>query len=189
MAFCYQESPGSGALKQGEVLRNVRELRLLSQDPVQYRALKHPLTVVATADCDLYHDFRSRRNSEENDRDEAAKRSDRAKLVPYAVLCHLHEESDLRPEVPMQGTENWRRIKANKEARYHCLPAAVIGESGANLPALFIDFKQFLAIGPELLYAGIGSRQIERVAVIPCPYLELLAQRFFGFLGRVSLPD
>lgn len=137
--------------------------------------------IVVTQDCDLLWDWEARQRG-------AFESSDTI-LIPHVFLCDLWEESQLRSGPPNIGSDLWRRIRGNQNERYHRLAQAPIGESGLNLPELYIDFKKTLGLPTDNLYAGLANLQIERVAVLPPIHLHDFIHRFYAFQSRVAVPE
>jgi len=188
----YEVSPASGALRQGEILKDVWEYRaempaavLKDDQSVSFRPYHHAFVIVMTAECDLFHDYRIRY---EPTADEADKGESHPRLLQHLFLCDLFEQEEIRPL--MAGSDIFRRAKRNQEERFHCLPEADIGDPvTTHLPELFMDFHRTIGIHPFAIYEGVTQRDISRIAVVPPVYVHDLMHRYFGFLSRVGLPD
>ena len=193
MESLYVESPDSGALRQGEVLRGVNEVtfdledipaEIHSEHTVKVGVKQHPLTIVLSPDCDLEWDYRSRKEDANS----------ATKLISHVLLCDLEDEGKLRPvrkssplnRVISSTHLNW--VKRNRDERFH-----YIRPSGAttdfSLQDFYVDFKRLFAVQTEYLIRLTEEGQIERLGVLKPPWVQHLSHRFTFFLGRVGLPD
>ncbi len=173
-----------GVLRQSEILSGVVEYRLLPEtvgsDAPVVDFVIHPFCVVLSQDCDLEAD--------------ATRRSKDGGAAVYSILlCKASKTLD----ASFPDSSIMKRARANREERYHFLREvdAAFDSMGEGLPALFLDFRQWFALPPEILYAQLG-RQTEGGAASVCqraflesPYLEHLSVRFAAFMSRVALPQ
>jgi hypothetical protein len=180
----YEPSPNSGALRQGEILGGIHELRPLHPavavadgTDVEYQLHRHPIMIVMTAECDLVRDYEARFDEPE----ELVPEVDHPRLLPHLLLCEVYEHSRIRGRVG--ATDLWKRAVQNQDERYHHLLAAPIW-----LSDLYMDFKKTLSLPTESLYAGIENGGIHRLAVVAPIYIHDLMHRFYGFLSRVGVP-
>lgn len=192
----HYDVPPNGSLRQGEILRDVRELRSSPAPPgeeaeseIQVFAVEHPLVVVLNSECDLSWDYDAR-NPDDAGELQSEEVDSLPKSVPYLFLADLHDEATIlgRDDV---NAGVLKRMSGNRDERYHRLPPGVVSrpEDEIKLPELFIDFKKTFALPTKLVYDGIGNGEITRVAVIPAVYVHHLSQRFHSFHSRVGLPD
>ena len=61
--------------------------------------------------------------------------------------------------------------------------------AGVGLEELAIDFKRYLAVPTDELYALVEAGHARRRCVLNSPYMEHLCNRFGAYLGRVALPE
>lgn len=196
MALQY-DSPQSGALRQGEILRDIWE-HLPQYPPIESQpnqsfpvdSTHHKLVVIMSPDCDLEWDFKERFPNAQSQIELRTLEGvgESSKEIPYIFLAKLF----LTEEIRSRGVNSskWSRIQTNQEERYHHLKEASIGESGADqLPDLYIDFKKALAFPTQKLYEGFSVDGVKRVALIPDGYIHHLMHRYFGYLSRVALPE
>jgi hypothetical protein len=183
VAFSYDPAPAAGELRQGEILAHALEYRVVAvRNPGEDRdldiaAIEHPLVMLLTADCDLLRDFEVRPPADPG----------LPALLPGVLVCDLHEEGRIRPQVG--NAELWRRARQNQEERYHHLDAAPVGSGGEPLPDLYLDFRKAFTVPPEHLYDGIGSGRVTRMALMPPVYMQHLMHRFYSYVSRIALPD
>jgi hypothetical protein len=180
-----QPPPALSSLSQGEILWKVVEHRdtcpLIVTEEHSVQQFEHQLMIVVTQDCDLLWDWEAR---QKRPFDPLA-----PILIPHVFLCDVWEASQLRAGPPQIGNDIWRRIKANQDKRYHCLPSASFREAPLTLPELYIDFKKTLGLPTANLYAGLTSLQIARLALLPPVHLHDFIHRFYTFQSRVAVPE
>jgi hypothetical protein len=175
----------NGALRQCEVLSDAHEYRRslasLKAQKHELEEIVHPFAVVMSQDCDLEqdHDLRF---------EELAEKPDKHKLIQNVLLLQAVTVEELQSVTP-PGKDIWKRIKQNKDERYHLLEAVDSPEDAdaAGVPALGIDFKQFFTIPTEELHFQLGTFARRRY-YLESPYLEDLTKRFADYLSRVALP-
>jgi hypothetical protein len=196
----YEVAPGSGALRQGEILADVWDHRV-AQPPVEIpersfevHSTLHHLVIVMTAVCDLDQDFKARFREPGGGQGldaPLALDEEHPGLVANVLLCDVYQEESLR----LRGgthikTDIWRRIKQNQDERYHHFePPSIEEPPQAELPDLYLDFKRTLAVPTQRLYDGLRAGGVKRMAVVPSVYVHDLVHRFYSFLSRVGVPD
>jgi hypothetical protein len=138
----------------------------------------HPFAIVLTQDCDLTQDWRQRQSLP----------VDEGKLLPSVLFAQVHQALHLRARI--EGSEMWKRVKQNKDERYHFLEAVPDQEDalGEGLPELGIDFKRYFTIPTDEVYKRI-EKDTRRRCRLRSPYLEHLSTRFCYYQFRVALPE
>jgi hypothetical protein len=128
-------------------------------------------------DCDLEQDFGTRSSSGQTD-----------KLISDVLLLQAVDVDELRATAP-PGRDIWKRIRQNKDDRYHVVeqPSRANSARDVQLPALGIDFKRYFTIPTDELYEQL-ARSATRHCYLESPYAEHLNKRFADFLSRVALP-
>jgi hypothetical protein len=171
--FKYQDIPASGELRQGEILADVYEYRLVESSggapgapelPAEFDPILHAFTIVMTPDCDLLTDFNRRL---EGDLAHNA-------ILHHVLLCDIFKEDEIRSRVA-PGRDIWKSITGNQNERYHYLPAGKIGD----------DICQ--DCGSEALMALISCRRCTWISSERSPYplalyMELLTVAKRGVL-------
>ncbi len=217
MSLCYEPSPNSGPLLQGEVLRNVWEHRPVfpaTGAPEGTRINTRPLPTQPNgrdepclrSGMGLQGPFSELDQKERYDAQPNLDESAPA-LVNHILLCDVYTYKEIRPRIA--GSHIWKRVQQNQDVRYHRFPVAPVGEPPATdpppeqpkdsdseddlppgfMPALFLDFKKTMTLPTSSLYEGLRNGGIERVLAVPPIYVHDLAQRFYSFMSRVGLPD
>jgi hypothetical protein len=182
VVFIYDQPP-TDSLRQGEILAGIWEQRQTSLTPTvddeysESLGIEHPWVITLSQDCDLAQDYRFRNEN----------KLDHPSILPHIILCDLNEESEIRGRA--EGSDLWRRIQQNQDERYHHLSAADVALSTRSLPNLYLDFKKPFTFPLAVLYDAINAPSVERVALLPAPYIHHLVHRFHAFLSRVALPD
>ena len=175
------ETGAEACLRQGEILTNLVRLvlsleSLTKQQPENIKIL-HGFAVVLSQDCDLDQDFKARKGENKAD-----------KIIPSVLFAEVYTAEELFGLV--KSSEIWKRIKQNKDERYHFLqkvePAGDALKEG--LPELGIDFKRFFTIPTDEVYFRIAT-EAKRRCILGSPYLEHLSSRFGFYLSRVALPE
>ena len=187
MPHLYDESPTNGPLRQGEILKGIREVRFKEIDvpdeitselisvPIEVHI--HPRAIVLSPDCDLHWDYHARQGGD----------SPGTKLMSHVLLCDLEDEAALR-EARVPSSKQRRMIKQNRDERYHYFRLSET-DSGSAIDEFYIDFKKMFALPTEYIFHESDTRRIGRIAVLRPPWNQHLIDRFTYFLGRVGLPD
>jgi len=178
-------TPVTGALRQGEILRNLWEHRTThpasaaptgTNFPVQ--SFERTLTLVLTADCDLEQDFHAR-ELHLDDEDPT--------VIPHVLLCDLYTRDSIRTR--FANKELFKPVQKNHNERYHRLDSAAVGIPAVGvLPDLYMDFRKGVGIPTANIYSGIRLGHIVRVATVPDVYIHDIMHRFYSYLARVALP-
>jgi hypothetical protein len=192
----YTQSSVNGALRQGEVLSNIVEYRIVEPVPPDQSGLKaqtiaHPLAIVLSAECDLYWDYRERvGNNDGFPAERSTVDEGRNAILPYALLFSLYPPEAVK--VRIQETKLWKLAQNNQNERYHFVPDPrdifFPGEQD-NRSRLAIDFKKAMMMPITNIYYGISLGLTKRLAVMPAIYVHDLMHRCYAFLSRVGLPD
>lgn len=183
----YRESSTVGPLRQGEILKGIREIRFKAIDlPEEITAesilastivQEHPFTIVLSPDCDLEWDYQARKKQANAD----------TKLISHVLLCDLEDQSSIRAE-RVKPSREFRRVKQNREERYHYLRSSPT-DFGSQVGEFYIDFKRMFALPTEYIIRESESGRITRLGILKPPWTQHLTHRFTFFLGRVGLPD
>ena len=178
-----------GPVRQGEVISSLREVHLSVETEfnetnpnVIFR--DHPFAIVLSQDCDLEQDFNTR-----SDGGTTSELSALNNLLSGVILCEAVKASDLREAGPDMDSKTWKRVKFNKDERYHFLagvPAAA-DLQGEGLPELALDFKKYFTIPANVLYWQARAWAKRRCFLVS-PYAEHLSARFFSYQSRIGLP-
>ncbi len=170
-------------LRQGEICSELIQVHLavdtvgLAESAVEQKV--HPYAVILTQDCDLEQDFKARHGQNKPD-----------KMIPNLLFCEIVTAEQLRGTTGITS-ELWKRIRQNKDERYHFLQKVEPGDdaAGKGLPELGMDFKRYFTLPTEEVYKRIEIGEAKRRCVLVSPYLEHLSTRFAAFLSRVALPQ
>ena len=178
----YAASAENGPLRQGEILSGVVQFQLdvtgLKVIPSKGEAaplsgIEHPLLIIVSQDCDLDWDHKARCEGKLGNKE-----------LPNVFFCEVVDARQL--PVPEPGF--WKKIKTNKEERYHFLQQ-VPRECDAlkeGLPEMAMDFKRCFSIPtPEIYFQLLGNDK--RRCRLVSPYLEHFSQRVGHFHSRVGL--
>lgn len=135
--------------------------------------------MILSQDCDLLWDHTERQLPEPT----------AFKLLPNVLFCEVHVATSLKGTNHLDS-DIWRRVKSNKDDRYHYLTAIAAADDaeGEGFADLAIDFKRYFTIRTDEAYAqmDLGARRRTRLLT---PYCEHLSDRFSHFQQRVALPD
>jgi len=166
--------------RQGEILSNIRRHRIdaatVADDPPVVDVVTYPFAVVITQDCDVTQQGKPAVGT--------------AMHLPCILLAEVTTAKVLRGQKDV-NTDAWRLIRLNREERYHFLEGVPkeCDAAGEGLDELAIDFKRYLAVPTDELYALVDADCARRRCVLNSPYMEHLCNRFGAYLGRVALPQ
>jgi hypothetical protein len=178
-----------GALRQGEILSNLKQFKLniesLRSGKYLAEPITHPFAIVITQDCDCEQDFKPRKDGVISNA-----------TIPSILLCEVVAAEDLRnrdkgsQKVEINSTV-WGQVKINKNERYHFLESVPkqFDAFSEGLPELTLDFKRYFTIPTEELYYRIEIKEAKRRSRLVSPYLEHLMSRFNYFQSRIALPE
>lgn len=183
MAGIYTRSE-EGALRQGEIITGLVHAQLdietLEAEDARWIAEAHPYAITLSQDCDLDQDWKSQVPT---DKPKLATRQ-----LPSVLFAQVHEAVDLKGSGGL-NSELWKRVKQNKDERYHFLER-VSPENDAldqGLPEMGIDFKRYFTLPTEEVYRRL-QKTARRRCRLASPYLEHLSTRFCYYQFRVALP-
>jgi len=182
MAFSYLAA-ATDALRQGEILQNVREIRpkldqgIYGLADMPSEARNYPFVLVVSADCDLFWDYDLKRQGSAPEH----------KRLNQVLLCELFERGDIRG-ADEGNVQLFNFIRKNQHERYHRFDQGTIGESDDVLPELYADFKRIIGLPIDVIYHQIDENVAVRFALLPESYTRHVMQRLFSFLSRVGLP-
>ena len=175
----YRPAESGKPLRQGEILSDIRRYRVAPQTvaaiPPSVIEVRYPFAVVLTQDCDLDQQERPLPGSDPP--------------LPCILLAEVTTAKQLRGQKDI-NTDTWKLIRQNREERYHYLEAVPKEEdaAGEGLGELALDFKRYLAVPTDELYALIDAGLGRRRCRLNTPFMEHLCNRFGAYLGRVALP-
>jgi hypothetical protein len=194
----YQKSKIAGCLEQGEILQGVYEHRVWypSCEPpnegvkAEIHPIAYPYTIVINPACDLEQDFNQARFPGESPHISPILDyydDEKPLWIPHIILLQASDkEKDIQARIAQP--ELWNQVKKNEHKRYHRFEKSTIEGEKTELAALYIDFKKPIALPTTNIYEGIRVGKIQRLAVIPPPYIFDLVQRFSYFFSRIWLP-
>lgn len=174
-SIIYTHEGLSRELRQAEILTNLDQYVFEAQTG-EVMVINHPFVVVLSQDCDLLWDY---------DATEAGKAGELNEVLLYEVEV----AENARKKLP--GSDIWRRVKGNRDERYHLLEAvpAECDLCGEGMPTLVIDFKRYFTLPAKEIYRQIGAA--DRPAIRRCrlnaPYKEHLQTRVAFYMQRVGL--
>lgn len=166
-------------LRQGEILSDIHRHRVaatVADAPPAVIAVHYPFVVVITQDCDVTQQGRLAPDSNPH--------------LPCVLLAEVTTAQQLRGKEDV-NTNAWKLIRQNREERYHFLEAVPkeCDAAGEGLDELALDFKRYLAVPTDELYALVDASRARRRCVLNSPYMEHLCNRFGAYLGRIALPQ
>lgn len=179
----YQLPQSGNCLSQGEILSDLTAVRAdpakVGEEETSVSALRfiYPYAIVLSQACDLEQDFNARKqqNNEKH-------------LLSSVLFCRVALATELKGAVG--GSDIWKRVRQNKDERYHCLekiPSESDGR-GQGIEDMGIDFKTYFTIATEEVYRLIELGRTHRRSVLTTPYQLHISSRFAYFLSRVPLP-
>lgn len=198
MPLVFQESVSDQLLRQGEILLDIYEHRVLlpcdeldEDADADILSEHHPRLIVMSQDCDLSRDFESR-EPERCLRDPGQIRERRDNAYKYAMshilVCEVMLEQEIRERIPNTGYLT--KIQKNELDRYHRIgPAPLANHEHEGNHDFYLDFRRTFSLATDQLYQSVLDIPERRFGVIPTPYLQNLTHRYFGFLARVALPS
>ncbi len=178
-----------GALRQGEILTNLKQFKLNIESIRLGKPLAepiiHPFAIIMTQDCDCEQDFKPRNDGIVS-----------ASTIPSILFCEIVEAESLRNRDKGKSkidinSEVWKQVRINKNERYHFLEAIpnTADILGDGLPELALDFKRYFTIPTDEVYYRIEIGEAKRRCRLVSPYLEHLTSRFNYFQSRIALPE
>lgn len=187
----YRPSLFTEALRQGEILSDLKQLKPVSSSPednqnstIRIREVIHPYCIVVSQDCDLDWDFRAR--------EAHAGVSQEGKILNSILLCETDLAETVRyDESRVKGRKDWDKISRNSiNDRFHFFEKVIpkLDFQREGIPELTSDFKRVFAVDAAYLYYQIMSNQVKRRAILVSPYLEHFSSRFHYYHGRIALP-
>ena len=149
-----------------------------------------PFITVLSQDCDLSQDY---------DCFIDQSKQDKGQILEHILICPCFFENDvlsgtyISRQTPDWRKENrscsviggeWkRRLKGNADARFYYIEE--YKQDGISLPAMVMDFKFFLTVPRDLLYASYSESYVCSLSEI---FREGLSQKFANYISRIWLP-
>jgi len=169
---------------QGDISRDY-SLVFVSPKEGKVEELSFPYLVVLTQDCDLEQFYSNLKNQKENN----------AKLnqfLPNILVIpafpseqaregnHLKELFDVAQD--RLASDIWKRVKQNKDERYHLLPPY----QDFQVPELLLDFKTYMTVSYEDFSTSLSKNYLVTINEL---FRDDLSHRFCSYLSRIGLPD
>jgi hypothetical protein len=176
----YRPAELGGSFRQGEILSDIIRYRTdpsaVADDPPKVIRVTYSFVVVVTQDCDVTQQGRPDNGVNPH--------------LPCVLLAEVYPATHLRGQKDVNSSA-WALIRQNREERYHFLEAVPkeCDATGEGLGELALDFKRYLAIPTDELYALVDADRARRRCVLNSPYMEHLCNRFGAYLGRIALPQ
>src|SRR5262249_16344710 len=126
-------------------------------------------------DCDLLWDY------------EAVAKAEPTEL--NGVLIYELEPAEKARE-KIRGKDIWKRMRQNKDERYHFLEAVppALDLCGEGLPDMMLDFKRCFSLPAKEIYRQMSQADgAKRRCRLEMPYREHLQSRAAFYLQRVTL--
>ncbi len=182
----YSPSKKGVAIRQGEILSNVKQIALLSESDGldggnEISIVEHPYCIVVSQDCDLDWDFRERKGD--------SKTYNSSKLLNCILFCEADTARAVRDNTNAGG---WKKIPCNNEvSKFHFLERIPrdLDLAREGIPELVTNFRRIFAVESDYLYRCIESGEVSRRSVLVSPYLEHFCGRFHNYQGRIALPS
>jgi hypothetical protein len=166
-------------LRQGEILTNVthHSHALDADGRPGLTARRVGYVVVATQDCDLFKDFKSRVGGASG-------------IISGALLFEAEDAPKAKDRMKIGGKE-WKPIANNTVERFHYLLAgsSETDLTDAALPELLVDFRRYFTVLPAEIERQIEAGAACRRSRLNRPFRDHLQNRAAFFLQRVALPD
>ncbi len=185
----------SAALRQGEILSNLVQIRINPDsintshvdEHVSYSGTPfvHPFAIIISQDCDLNQDYFFRFH----------KRGKERLTLPSIVFCEVTKAEHLvhgdRNATVFQEGAIRQDYRNNNDFRFHFIQAVPKSLDGADdgLPELGIEFKRYFTLPTDEVYRRIDLKQAQRHCRLLSPYREHFINRFYNYNNRVALPE
>ena len=181
------------ALRQGEILTNVVELRIKLENITEVNAgngysadpVIHPFAIIVSQDCDLEQHYNFKFHKNGNHRHD----------LPSILFCQAEDvdsfrKSELYRSLFKSNTFQGN-FKNNDVFRYHFIQEipAKYDARMCGLPELGIDFKRYFSMPADEVYDRIKLAHTQRRSVLKSPYRDHFSQRFYNFNNRIALPE
>ena len=166
----YEPSPSEGALRQGEILSNLIQIRVkldsIGKDIYEGENIIHPFAIVVTQDCDLEQDFKAQHGD-----------AGKHRLLPNILFCEVELADimrygendsalpeDKRARSSLIHTKDWKVIAQNDDERYHFLQEVEKQADLQNegLPELAVEFKRYFTVPKDEVYYRVGIGEAQR---------------------------
>ena len=174
-------------VRQGDILRDIDLIEYVAEEQgeLEISAIRFPLVVVLSQDCDLEWDFQFK--TSEPPRTTQDKWLLSVLVAPLYNAEHFYDGkhlSELRRTmrtVPRKGTEHAFLVN-NQHPRYHFL------QFSTDIPIVdsVVDFKHYFSVNVDTLKQLAPERFVCSVLQL---YREDICHRFASYLSRIGLPE
>ena len=177
--------PSGHALRQGDILANVRVFKMRSLEAADAPAgvlQTYGYSIVVTQDCDLDQDHCARFPAEGTSQSPD-------KQLFGVLMCGVYPENTLMAgkhrerAKTFSRNKEWKPVTQNQDPRYQYL-----GFVPAARQVLVADFKDYFLVPCDFLYEEMDQGRVARLSEMKSPYKEHVLQRFAWYLMRVGLP-
>jgi hypothetical protein len=162
-------------LRQAEIISGLKQHSYDSSTDELVDTL-HPYSIIISQDCDLLWDYEARRNG-------------KPPILNGVLICEIWAAD--KKGALLAGGDVWRRVKHNKDERYHFLEAAPAEQDAIKqgVPELVVDFKRYFTLPPDEIFRQLqGENPAARRCRLLAPYKDHLQSRVSFYLQRVMLP-
>lgn len=164
---------------QGDILKDLAFVVGDSGIETDLDLVELKYAVVISQDCDIEHDFESRKKGKGHD-----------KNLRSLLVCPAFNLEEFANgthfgtwEMEKFNSKKVDKLKNNDEyKRYHYLPST----DEYLVPELILDFKHFFTLPRDFLYR---KRQQVYLASLSELFREELSHRFSNYLSRIGLPE
>lgn len=164
---------------QGDILKDLKFVVGEPEIEKEKDLVQLKYAVIISQDCDIEHDFNSRKEKKGQDKNLRALLVCPAfDLEEFALGTHFGDW-----EMEKFNSRKVDKLKNNDEyKRYHYLPS----DNELSIPELVLDFKHSFTLPRDFLYKKKGEIYIASLSEI---FREDLSQRFSNYLARIGLPE
>jgi hypothetical protein len=164
---------------QGDILKDLKFVVGAPEQETELDLVELKYAVIMSQDCDIEHDFKSRKEKKDHD-----------KYLRSLLVCPAFDLEEFANGIHFGDwamkkfpSKKVDKLKNNDEyKRYHYLPS----NTHLLIPELILDFKHFFTLPRDFLYKKKGEIYIASLNEI---FREELSQRFSNYLSRIGLPE
>lgn len=174
----YRKSKNS-RFYQGDVLKDLKFVVGEPEKETELDKIELKYAVILSQDCDIEHDFKSRKENKSQD-----------KHLRSLLVCPAFDLEEFASgkhfgdwEMETFNNKKIDKLRNNDEyKRYHYLHS----DSQYLIPELILDFKHFFTLPRDFLYRKKKDIYIVSLSEL---FREELSQRFSNYLSRIGLPE
>lgn len=177
-------------IHQGDFLKDIKYLEDFNEvnGEIKISLINFPLAIILTQECDATQDYDNRIRNIDNQEDF------NHQYLLSVIAAPVYNMEDIKEGLHLENLklkykhisgDEMRRIKQNREARYHYMKIEI---ASSKYIEYIIDFKHYFTINVEQAIKHKSNKNNFQFTLDDL-FKESVSQRFANYLSRIGLPE